>query len=97
MFQNNSRRAVRLGLILRTTVQFMRLHNIFQEVMKIRVGDPLDFDPAQTPQLGQQFFGQETARQEYGVVACALVVAPSNGTRLIRFIPVLASSTVICA
>ena len=36
--------------------------------MKILVGDPLDFHPAQAPQFGQQFFGQETMRQENRVV-----------------------------
>ena len=48
--------------------QFIRFRHIFQEIMKIRVGDALDFHPAQAPQFGQQFFGQETVRQEDGVV-----------------------------
>ena len=48
--------------------QFVRLCHVFQNVVKIRVFDALDFHPAQTPQFRQQFFGQKSVRQEDGVV-----------------------------
>lgn len=48
--------------------QIIRFGHIFQQVVKIRGGDPLDCHPAQAPQLRQQFFGQKSACQENCVV-----------------------------